>query len=169
MVTSVTTMWRLIVDMAAYEYKVKGLFKVDAQVAGEVCEKLQNSPQGLSPETLLEASSDASAPLHDEFEWRDDVAAQKYRLQQAANLIRCITLVVDTNDIEGDNPRAFVCTPGNKSAYVSLKSALSNDVWREHLLKQARDELRWFQGKYRQLDELAGVNAEIDKFLRNVG
>lgn len=155
--------------MAAYEYKIPGKYKVSAQIAGEVCEELQNSPQGLTPETLLEASSDKSSPLHDEFEWRDDVAAQKYRLQQAADMIRCITVVVDTGEAATENPRAFVCTPGGKSAYVSLKSAISNEKWREHLLKQARDELRWFQGKYRQLEELAGVNAEIDKFLQNVG
>lgn len=155
--------------MAAYEYKVKGIYKVDAQIAGEICEELQNSPQGLTPETLLEASSDKSSPLHNEFEWQDDVAAQKYRLQQAADLIRCITVVVDGGEMVSENPRAFVCTPGRKSAYVSLKNAISNDVWREHLLKQAKEELRWFQGKYRQLEELAGVNAEIDKFLHNVG
>lgn len=155
--------------MAAYEYKVPGLYKVDAQIAGEICEELQNSPQGLTPESLLEVSSDKSCPLHDEFEWRDDVAAQKYRLQQAANLIRCITIVVDKGDAEPQNERAFVVKPGRESAYVSLKNAISNDVWREHLLKQAKDEMRWFQGKYRRLEELAGVCAEIDKFLQNVG
>ena len=155
--------------MAAYEYKVKGIYKCDAQVAGEICEELQNSPQGLTPETLLEVSSDKTCPLHDEFEWRDDVAAQKYRLQQAANLIRCITIVVDNSKAEPQNERAFVVKPGRDSAYVSLKSAISNEVWREHLLKQAKDELRWFQGKYRRLEELAGVNAEIDKFLAHVG
>lgn len=155
--------------MAAYEYKVPGLFKCDAQVAGEICEELQNSPQGLTPETLLAVSRDESSPLHNDFEWRDDVAAHKYRLQQAADLIRCITIVIDSNDANQQNERAFVVKPGRESAYVSLKNAISNDVWREHLLKQAKDELRWFQGKFRRLDELAGVNAEIDKFLRNVG
>lgn len=155
--------------MAAYEYKVKGLYKVDAQVAGEICEELQNSPQGLTPETLLEVSSDKSCPLHGEFEWRDDVAAHKYRLQQAADLIRCITVVIDTGEADKQNERAFVVKPGGESAYVSLRNAMSNDVWRDHLLKQAKDELRCFQGKYRRLEELAGVNAEIEKFLANVG
>lgn len=155
--------------MAAYEYKVPGLYKVDAQVAGEICEELQNSPQGLTPETLLEVSSDKSCPLHNEFEWRDDVAAQKYRLQQAADLIRAITVVIETDNADTQKERAFVVKPGGESAYVSLKNAISNDVWRENLMKQAKDELRWFQGKYRRLEELAGVNAEIDKFLQNVG
>ena len=155
--------------MAAYEYKVKGLYKCDAQVAGEICEELQNSPQGLSPETLLDVSSDKSSPLHDEFEWRDDVAAHKYRLQQAADLIRCITVVIDSGNAEPQNERAFVCKPGGESAYVSLKNAISNDVWREHLLQQAKKDLQCFQGKYRRLSELSAVNAEIDKFLRNGG
>lgn len=155
--------------MAAYEYKVKGLYKVSAQVVGEICEELQNSQQGLTPETLLEVASDKSCPLHDEFEWRDDVAAQKYRLHQAATMIRAVTIVIESGKAEQTNERAFVSKPGGESAYVSLKNAISNDTWREHLLKQATDELRWFQGKYRRLEELAGVNAEIDKFLREVG
>ena len=155
--------------MAAYEYKIKGIYKADAQVAGEICEELQNSPQGLTPETLLEVASDKTCPLHNDFEWRDDVAAQKYRLQQAADMIRCITIVIDNGNPDTQNERAFVVKGDRKSAYVSLKNAISNDVWRENLLKQAKDELRWFQGKYRRLEELAGVNAEIDKFLQNVG
>lgn len=155
--------------MAAYEYKVKGIYKCDAQIAGEICDELQNSPQGLNPETLLEVASDKTCPLHNEFEWRDDVAAQKYRLRQAADLIRCITVVIDSGKAEPQNERAFVVKGDRTSAYVSLKNAISNDVWRENLLKQAKDELRWFQGKYRRLEELADVNAEIDKFLQNVG
>ena len=155
--------------MAAYEYKIKGIYKTDAQVAGEICEELQNSPQGLTPETLLEVASDKNCPLHNDFEWRDDVAARKYRLQQAADMIRCITIVIDNGNADARNERAFVVNGDRKSAYVSLKNAISNDVWRENLLKQAKDELRWFQGKYRRLEELAGVNAEIEKFLQNVG
>lgn len=155
--------------MAAYEYKVKGLYKTDAQIAGEICEELQNSPQGLTPETLLEVASDNECPLHCDFEWRNDVAAHKYRVQQAADLIRCITVVIDSGKAESQNERAFVVKPGGGSAYVSLRNAITNDTWREHLLKQAKDELRCFQGKYRRLKELAGVNAEIDRFLREVG
>ena len=155
--------------MAAYEYKVKGLYKASAQVVGEICDELQNSPQGLTPATLLEVASDKTSPLHDDFEWRDDVAAQKYRLQQAADMIRCVTVVIESGTAEPQKERAFVVKGEGNSAYVSLKNAISNDVWRENLLKQARNELRYFQGKYRRLEELAGVNAEIDRFLREVG
>ena len=63
--------------MAAYmyEYRVKGLVKAPAQVAGEIMEQLEQSEQGLSPASLLDASRDESAPLHGEFECRTGVPA----------------------------------------------------------------------------------------------
>ena len=59
-----------------YSYRVPGLQKAPAEVTGRVFEALANSESGLSPRTLVDASRDVNAPLHNEFEWRDDVAAE---------------------------------------------------------------------------------------------
>ena len=59
-----------------YSYRVPGLQKAPAEVTGRVFEELANSEGGLSPRTLVDASRDENAPLHNEFEWRDDVAAE---------------------------------------------------------------------------------------------
>lgn len=149
--------------MAAYtyQYKVKGLQKCPAQVAGEICEQLQNSEAGLSPATLLDVSRDANAPLHGEFEWDDTVAAEKYRITQAAGIIRNIVIVTkDENDtIKQD--RGFVSIPGGTSAYVSLQAALDNDEWNAHLLEMAKNDMQAFLAKYRRVQELAEVNAAM--------
>lgn len=150
----------------SYSYRVPGLQKVSADVAGAECQRLDESEQGLSPVTLLDASRDERAPLHGEFEWRDDVAAEKYRLDQAAGIIRNIVIVpVTTEDAVPQASRAFVCTPGGKSVYVSMQSAMTNDDYRNHLLSEARKEMGYFAQKYRRLTELAGVMAAIDEVL----
>lgn len=150
-----------------YEYRVPGLFKASAEVAGAICQQLSDSEAGLSPATLLDASRDEKSPLHGEFEWRDDVAAEKYRLGQAHDLIRNLRVVVERKDGTEVRERSFVVTPGGKSAYVSLHSALTNDEWREHLLKQAREDVMLFQSKYSRLSELADVNNAMREFLKN--
>lgn len=145
-----------------YEYRVPGLQKVPAQVAGEECERLDRSAAGLSPQTLLDASRDVAAPLHDEFEWNDEVAAEKYRLRQARSIIQNIVCAT-IHDEEVIEERAFVSVrPNPVSAYVSLQRALSNDEWKEHLLKTAKDELQVFRAKYGRISQLASVIEAID-------
>ena len=154
--------------MAAYEYKFPGLYKVPAQTVGELCEELQQSEAGLTPSSFVEASRDPKSPTHTMIEWRDDVAAEAYRLEQAKNIIRSIVVIQeDTDPVEKD--RGFVITPGGQSTYVSLQSALNNEEWKEHLLAQARKDMIAFKAKYRRIAELAAVIDEMDKVQAAVG
>ena len=151
----------------SYSYKIPGLYKAPAEVAGAVCQQLQDSEAGLSPTTLLDASRDPDAPLHGEFEWRDDVAAERYRLSQAQGLIRNLCIVTQKADGSSAKDRMFVSAPGGQTQYVALQSALSREDWRDHLLEQARGECKAFLAKYRRLQALAGINSAMEEFLRN--
>ena len=155
--------------MSAFHYEYTGSLgthRVSAQTAGEVCEMLSNSEGGLSPQTLLDYSRDESSPTHDEFEWNDEIAAEKYRLKQARNLIIDVRVVkIDAVQATKEKDRAFVVTPERKSAYVPLQSALDNDAWRESLLKQARQDCEIFTAKYRRLEELAKVTQAMAEFV----
>ena len=150
--------------MAAYmyEYRVRGLQKAPAQVAGKIMEQLEQSEAGLSPATLLDASRDESAPLHGEFEWRDDVAAEQYRLNQAGGIIRNVyRITVETQ--EKAPVRAFVSTGERQQAYVSIATALTNEKWRENLLESAKRDMQSFTAKYRNLGELSEVLTAMQK------
>ena len=151
----------------SYTYKTPGLYKVPADVAGEVCEQLQNSEAGLSPATLLEASRSESAPLHGEFEWNDSEAAEKYRLHQAAGLIRNLTIVSKRTDGSSVSDRAFVVTPGGESKYTALSHALSREDLRDALLESARRDAKCFIAKYKRLAEVSGVTAAMQAFLNS--
>ena len=159
--------------MAAFSYEYAGnlgTHKVSAQVAGEVCAQLQQTEGGLTPQTLLDFSRDESSPTHCEFEWNDSVAANKYRLKQAQMLIIDIRVVtVEATNGNKEKDRAFVVTPERKSAYVSLKTALDNDNWRESLLRSAKTDAEIFLAKYRRLEELAAVNKAMSEFIENAG
>lgn len=155
--------------MAAYSYSygaVSKLFKNSAEIAGPICQKLRESPQGLTPHSLVEASRDVNAPLHNEFEWNDSVAAEKFREQQAACIIRHLIIVrTDIEEVRKSHDRAFVSTGENNTVYVPLDEALSTEKWKNNLLKQAKLDAERFVAKYNRLEELAGVIKEIRGFL----
>lgn len=152
----------------AYDYKVKGLYEVSAEIMGKVMEELEDSEEGLTPSTLVEASRPEDAPLHNEFEWRDDVAAEKYRRTQAQGMIRNIVIIQQsvTEEERKEMDRAFASIPGGTGQYVALETALGHEAWKNHLLKQAKDEMISFIAKYRRLTELAGVVDEMNRVLQ---
>lgn len=159
----------------AFKYKPGARHKVDAETVGRVCSELDDQDR-LTPENLLEASRPTDAPVHDEFEWNDGTAAEKYRVSQAAALIRHVVIyerrdedkaepehVVVAKDSEWNGCRAFssLHVPGgSKERYVATAKMLGDDDMREILLGNARRELNSFVGKWQHLDELAGMLRE---------
>ena len=99
--------------MAIYEYKIGMKLPVSAQVAGEVCEELEQR-NGLTPHNLVEVSRPKDAPTHDLFEWDDTVAAEKYREVQARQVIRLIVKVPEKSK-SGEPTRAFVSLTTHES------------------------------------------------------
>lgn len=151
----------------SYEYRVKGLYKAPAQVAGEICETLAKSETGLTPAALVDVSRPQDAPLHDDFEWRDKEAAEKYREVQAQGIIRNIVCVpVTTGEMQQETVRAFISMPGRESKYATLETTLSNDTLHANMLDMAKREMEQFISKYRRLSELSGVITAIDAALQ---
>ena len=148
-----------------YQYRVKGLYKAPAQVAGEVCEQLAKSETGLTPKALVDASRPKNAPLHGEFDWNDRSAAEKYREVQASGIIRNVILVDVSEEKERVIERSFVSAPGGNNVYVPLRDALNNETWKNHLLEQAHGEMKAFIAKYGRLTKLAGVTDAMQKAL----
>ena len=143
-----------------YQWNVK--MQEDAQQVGELCEELKNTV-GLSPQTLLDASRSEDALLHNEFEWDDEVAAEKYRLKQAQGII--VNLKVIPTEKE-EPTRAFEVIDhsyGKSSGYESVVDVMSDDEKRQRLLASAKQELSWFREKYKTLKELAEVMKAIDE------
>lgn len=153
-----------------YEYKVKGLMKASAQVAGEMCEALEQSAMGLSPRTLLDANREASAPLHDEFEWNDSEAAERFRLNQAATIIRNIVIVrTEQSGTPTPSVRAFVNVRDEaQRSYVGIARAMSDEAMKESLMKSAIRDMDAFKNKYHELQELSSVINAMNPYLTSV-
>jgi len=52
----------------------------------------------MTPETVLDAARDENSALHGWFDWSDDAAAEKWRLQQARQLIKTVYVAITYAD-----------------------------------------------------------------------
>lgn len=74
--------------------------RVKAQVVGEELERIHKAKGALLPADVVDESRPDEAPLHDAFEWRDDVAAEEWRCHTARNLIRSVHVVNEKEESE---------------------------------------------------------------------
>lgn len=143
-----------------YQWKGAACIKADAQQAGQVCEQLEQTG-GLTAKRLLDASRPEDAPLHDEFEWNDSEAAEKYREQQARHIINSLTIVVEEKPVT----RAFVNIRVAGPAYESINVIVQQQDKYAALLDQCKKELQAFLKKYNSIKELAPVADAAKKLI----
>ncbi len=152
-----------------YRWRPGSRMRGSAQHAGEIIERLQQTQGKATPEEILKVAKPADSPLHSYFEWDNSVAAHKFRLQQAADLVRSIDLVRVDNMEAPPKARAFasVVLRGEEGrSYVHVKDALSDPEYRGQLLTEARQEMESFRVRYAGLQELARVFSAIKKVTR---
>lgn len=172
--------------MAAFEYKYKtgSTHRVSASIAGPICQKLHDK-NILTPKNLVEEARPEDSPLHPEFDWDDSIAAEKWREEQARQVIKNIILyqsdiqterevvleeirdenIVDSNNVLKSNDRAFVSTGERNHRYVPIAVALTNEEWKANLLKAAKKDMQAFIMKYHRLAELKDIIDNMNNFL----
>ena len=165
-----------------YHYKVKGIQKVSADIAGSVCQQLAETKDGLTPQRLVDVSRDVDAPMHNQFEWDDKVAGEKYRVEQAKQVIRNLVIVKSDvatekklrlemelesteKKIDETRDRAFHSTYEGTNRYIPLMDALEDKAWRNNLLEAAKRDARCFIYKYHRLEELSKIIDDMNDFL----
>lgn len=77
---------------------------IDASAAGSALLAIWRQSGDVGSADVVDAASDPTNPLHEFFEWRDDRAANDYRLDQAWDLVHAIR-VVTTDDMPALEPR----------------------------------------------------------------
>ena len=141
---------------------------IQTQTVSESIRKLaEKHPQGITPEIVLREASKKSSPLHDHFDWDDTVAAQRWRMEQAAGLIRKIRVTYDTPEGKTITVRAYVnvrdaeegeeIDESSRGFYVAMGTAVSVESYRDQMLSACKRDAEAFERKYASLSEAAGV------------
>lgn len=116
----------------------------------------------LLPSHVLQAAMSPDSPLHHVFLWDDTEAAQRWRLQQARQLISSYEVYFEPLKI---HVRAFSSLSLDRSSgggYRPISEIMAQAPLREQLLRQALQELESAQNKYRHLQELSQVWGAVD-------
>lgn len=144
-----------------YQWKLPGLIPADAQTAGEELDRIYRKHGQLDPKDIVDESRDTDAPLHGCFEWDDAVAAERYRMRQAGDIVRAIVTVPEgTGEQERQAVRAVVHVQG---VYLPFSVVFSDEEKMQELLTTALKDLAAFKKKYHDLAALAPVFSAIDE------
>lgn len=136
--------------------------KKDAVVIGDELDALRDSHGHVTARLVLERARRSRSKLHKFFDWDDTSAAEKYRLQQAGQLIRSIRVVIEGDDQPQREMRAYVNVVTEESrVYIPAIEAMSDEAYRQQLLDRALAELEAWRGRYDQMTEFAAIFDEI--------
>lgn len=113
----------------------------------------------LTPQIVVDEARPDCAPLHDRFEWDNDVAGEKYRIVQAQQLIRSVQIeFVDNRTGEKKYVRGFhsLREAGQESGgYAPVQEVVQDEMTLKLLLRQCEREIADLKRKYGHLAEFA--------------
>lgn len=129
--------------------------------------RIRNENGGTLTERLLvDVASDPASPLHDQFVWDNDLAADGFRIVQARLLINRVKISIQ----EGETVRvmpAFVSVidGSGKRVRVGSERALANPDLLAQVLAQTRQQIHGLRNRLSAFDQATGVVAALDGVL----
>ncbi len=143
------------------------IFKVDPEEAWAEIQKIRVSSGGLaSPEDIVAAAKSKDSPIHSAFEWNNQKAAHKFRLQQARSLVGYFNLVFE----DGAKGPAMVSVKiADKRGYLPTEEATERHDLRAQVLKEAIAQLLAVQNRFRTLGELDAMFQVIRETAKSLG
>lgn len=112
----------------------------------------------LTPANVVDAARAEDHPLHNRFEWNDDVAAEKWRLNQARQLIRVVRETYTDTAGRPADVRTFHAIPRAEGmAYEPLDEIVHDDIASKILLQSMEREWRQLKARYERFSEFRAL------------
>lgn len=131
------------------KWKIDGKYHADPTKCKDEIESIGSD---VKPQQIVDYAKNPDTELHKCFTWDNDVAAEKWRLYEARQVV-CNLVIVETNsDDEDIQIRAFHKVD-NDEGYKSFRIILKNKDEYEKLLERCLSDLRALKNKYQNLSE----------------
>lgn len=141
----------------------------DARLIGPALEDMASRRGGaLRPEEVVEEAASPAHPLHPYFEWDDSAAADRYRVQQARQMIASVRVrVVDPKGRRAPFKAWFSVRRDDRigRAYVPLEEVAAQAPLREQVVADALRELQAWSARYRAYQEMDGLRVELERLV----
>lgn len=139
------------------------------KVLKELIEVYKSSASNrLLPKEIVEyARNHPESELHKGFEWNDGIAAERYRQQQATQIVYNIRVVYDTNISNDKTEYKVNIMPfthlDNDNGYESTVRIIKDEDKYAQLKHQAYNDLIYWRNKYSTILEFENIFKDIDK------
>lgn len=144
--------------------------KKDATVAMTL-QAIIDEEGDVTPDRIVDLASKKTHPLHEYFEWDDNVAGHKYRLQQAMHMIRMWRMVRvfkhpnQPEPIEAAKVRGALLTGQEASEYGSRTKVLQTKTGRALFIEMKWSQLRAWCNEVRDVPEFDRIRVWIESRL----
>lgn len=145
--------------MVQAAWKLTGYYKADANLVAQEIMNIENA----TPQNILETAKNPDSELHKCFTWDNTVAAEKWRLYEARQVVCSLAIAKKEDSREPTNIRILHKTDGN--GYKPIQFIVQQKGEYEKLLQRAFEELRAFKTKYSSLSELEEIMSLIDEIV----
>jgi len=117
-------------------------------------QKIEKKEGICTPQALVKASKSITAPLHNQFEWDNDNAGEKYRVWQARKLIKTVTVPIENRQVHGFHNVTITIQNRPVQGYMSTIKILKKATLRQQVITKALKELMYWQTEYKKFTEL---------------
>lgn len=108
----------------------------------------------LTPELVVDEAREPSHPLHSRFEWDDSVAAEKWRHEQAHELITSVKVTFKNAEGKPQGIRQFhAVRSGTGHVYEPLDTIVEDEMMMKVLMADMEREWRQMKSRYDHLVE----------------
>lgn len=151
---------------------------IDPSEAYKCTEVLRAAGGGkLTPAAVVAEAKKKSSPIHSLFEWDDSVAAKRFRVKQAGELISGLRVVYEESpeietrayEIETRAPVGKPDLQGRETFYSTMDEILRDPEKRDALLIEAIRQLTAWRRKFAGITELQKVVESIDAAIVEIG
>jgi hypothetical protein len=159
----------------SYAWRDGSRFRVSADAAAKELEQCADESGYIVPQLVVNRARSADSPLHPEFEWNDEIAAEEQRKHTARVMAGMLVMTVKRADAEPIvvntevvkqpvvQTRALVhISHSDKSGYRWISDVQRTESDHMYLLGQARRDAQTFILKYGSLREVSSIIAAIE-------
>ena len=137
-----------------------------ANAYGKALERLQKKQGKLTTKRIVHAARNERSPLHAVFEWDDAEAGERYRLQQARQMMNHLVLVIEQPDTEPREVKAYFSVQeapddDRERSYVHVEIVLEDQALRAQLIERAMREIEMWEQRHQDLQELDQIFGAI--------
>ena len=143
-----------------------GFPQEEAQTIGEFLEKLTEERGGqLVPQEIVDAAEDTHSPIHNYFEWNNELAGKEYRKYQARRLINHIVIINAVQQKAFYSIKVPIEEKGvlkTTQAYMTQERVLSIKDYRQQTLDSAIKQIEYWHKQYESFNELSKIHVAIE-------